>query len=218
MKNISWSILTCVLFLLMLPAKADPADSSTTERRTDKKISLKSSKPAILTTQAFQSHVWFHSIDIRLSGDINANGFYHRLEVEFDADTDLAYQPVFAEYTLLPGYGGERLYYTSSVFELYRQTADDWFAIDTVLENRFAADYYLLTVRLFDANTGYLLAELSGFDNTALDNLPLEDYGRDSFIPSTTTVEVSAGSTGILLLLALCLLVLQRVYPAGLRR
>jgi hypothetical protein len=217
MKKFTLCILTSLLALIVLPATASFADSSTTELRSTNTPSLKSSKQAVVTTQAYQSHVWFHSIDIILSGDLNANGYYHRLQVEFDADTSKSYQAVFAEFTLLPRFGKERVYYTSSVFELFRQSADDWLAIDTVLDNRFAADDYLLTVRLFDANTGYMLAEISGFDNLSLNDLPLEDYARDSFIRSSS-VTVSAGTTGILLLLALCLMFCQRFYHVKHRR
>ena len=149
-----------------------------------------------------------------LSGDINANGYYHRLEVELDADTSVPYQQVFAEFSLLPGHGAERLYYTSSVFELYGESADDWLAIDTVLEHQFAPDDYLLTVRLYDAASGYLLAEISGFDDVSLDYIPLEDYNRDSYTGGSS-VEVSGGSAGILLICALCLLLWQRRYATG---
>ncbi|HEY0922757.1 choice-of-anchor H family protein [Rheinheimera pacifica] len=210
MKNISFSLLSCLLLWLAVPATASTTDSSTTERRSEHKPLLKSVKDTKVTTQAYQSHVWFHSVDVFISGDLNANGYYHRLEVELDADTSLPYQQVFAEFTLLPSYGDERVYYTSSVFELYRQSPDDWLAIDTVLENRFAPDDYLLTIRLFDAATGYLLAEISGFDDANLDYIPLEDYNRDSYIRSSVTVEASGGATGILLLLVLCLLSGQR--------
>jgi hypothetical protein len=212
MKNISLYMISCVWLLFTLPVSADTSDSLTTERRSYTKPSLKSVKDSVVTTQSYQSHVWFDSVDIRLSGDLNANGYFHRLEVEFDADTSVSYQPVFAEFSLLPSRGNERVYYTSSIFELYRQSADDWLAIDTVLQNRFAADNYLLTIRLFDANTGYLLAEISGFDDINLDYIPLEDYGRDSFIPSSTTVQVSAGTTGIIFLLTLCFVAYQRRY------
>jgi hypothetical protein len=210
MKNISLSLLSCLLLWFAAPIEAGSADSTTTERRNEHKPLLKSVKDTRVTTQAYQSHVWFHSVDVFISGDLNDNGYYHRLEVELDADTSVSYQQVFAEFTLLPTYGDERVYYTSSVFELYGQSPDDWLAIDTVLENRFAPDDYLLTVRLFNAATGYLLAEISGFDDANLDYIPLEDYNRDSYIGSSTTVEASGGATGILLLLVLCLLSGQR--------
>ena len=204
-------IINCLLIpALMLLALTVGATPLTVEQHGNilsaaGKVKLLQSQP-----QGYQSHAWFHSVSLYLSGDINANGYYHRLEVEFDADTELNYQPVFAEFSLLPSYGSERIFYTSSVFELYRDSANDWLAIDTILDQRFAPDQYLLTVRLFDANTGYLLAEISGFDDSNLDLLALEDYDRDSYIDTTTTVEVSAGSTGIMALLTLCCLIIRR--------
>lgn len=200
----------CLITILCLLSIDALALSQSSERRAEQRPALNSSNSGQSSIQAYQSHVWFHRIDLVLSGDINANGYYHRLEVEFDADTSLNYQQVFAEFSLLPSYGSERIYYTSSVFELYRDSPDDWLAIDTVLDQRYAADKYLLTVRLYDASTGYLLAEISGFDDINLDLLPLEDYSRDSYIDSSTTVEVSAGNTGIAALVALCLLLLLR--------
>ena len=195
---------------LMLLAVAVSATPLTVEQHGNMLSAPGKTKLLQSQPQSYQSHVWFHSVNLYLSGDINANGYYHRLEVEFDADTELFYQPVFAEFSLLPSYGNERIFYTSSVFELSRDSANDWLAIDTILDQRFAPDQYLLTVRLFDANTGYLVAEISGFDDSNLDLLALEDYDRDSYIDTTTTVEVSAGSTGIMALLTLCCLIICR--------
>jgi len=214
MKNICLTLFSVMIFTLAAPASAS-SDSRTTELHGSGKSLLKVQKDTVVTTQAYQSHVWFHSVDIVLSGDINNNGYFHRLQVDIDADTSLAYQPVFAEFSLLPSHGGEKVYYTSSVFELFGQSGDDWLLADTILEQRFAPDQYLLTIRLFDANTGYLLAEISGFDDANLDYLALEDYGYDSHVPVTNTVEVHGGQTGILLLLALCLVLGYRVYAVN---
>ncbi|MDX5406162.1 MAG: choice-of-anchor H family protein [Chromatiaceae bacterium] len=212
MKNFSLLLFTALW--LCWPGQGESSESSnlTIERRSDTPISLKHNKSTNVTTQSYQSDVWFYSVDLYLSGDRNANGYFHRLEVELDADTSAAYQAVFAEFSLLPSYGDERIFYTSSVFELYRQSPDDWLAIDTVLQSQFAADEYLLIVRLYDANTGYLLAEVSGFDDTNLDLLALEDITRDSRVQTSTTVAVSGGSAGIFSLLAVCLLAGWRYY------
>ena len=204
MNTFSRTLASLLLCAVALPVFA--ADSQTTEQRGNPVLQLKAQKAPMVTTQSYQSYAWFHSVNLTLSGDINNNGYFHRLEVEIDADTSEPYLQVFAEYTLLPSYGDERLYYTSSVFELYRQSADDWLAIDTVLEDSFAPDDYLLTVRLFDAATGYMIAEISGFDDDNLDYLALEDYNRDSYVPVTSTVEVQGGSTGMFFVIALCLI------------
>lgn len=216
MKNIRHTLLS---LLLLLPAVAVSADSLTTERTGNTAafpLKLDAIKPQAATVQSYQTDVWFHRVELAYSGDLNGNGYHHRLEIEIDADTSAPYRQVFAEFSLLPSYGNERIFYTSSVFELFRQSSNDWLAIDTILESRFAPDDYLLTVRLFDAATGYLVAEISGFDNSQLDYIPLEDYGHDSYIEQPT-VEVSGGSTGIYALLTLCLMLMlrRRILPSG---
>lgn len=202
-------ISTLVTALILLTSHNAVASNTTEQHGAGRALAQSNPKSSALTVQSYQSHVWFHRVDLYLSGDINHNGFYHRLEVELDADTSMPYLPVFAEFSLLSSNGTERVYYTSSVFELFRDSADDWLSIDTILEQHYRADEYLLTIRLFDANTGYLVAEISGFDDVNLDYLALEDLQRDRH-QSTTTIEASAGSTGIVLMLGLSLLMLVR--------
>lgn len=188
------------------------ADSISKEVRTQQQSGVMqiSKAQGSAVNQSYQSDVWFHSIDISLSRDDNYNGYFQQLYVEFDADSDYAYQQVFAELSLTPDYGNERIYYTSSVFELFGQSSNDWLGIETDLEHHYPTNFYLLTIRIFDANTGYLLAEASGYDLSALDALALEDYQRDR-IQTSSSVEVSAGSTGVVVLLGLCLLFFRRV-------
>ncbi|KKO44900.1 hypothetical protein WG68_13835 [Arsukibacterium ikkense] len=186
------------------------ANSVSTELRSQQQTSMQTAKVrSAAVNQSFQSDVWFHSIDISLARDDNSNGYFHQLYVEFDADTDRAYRQVFAEFSLTPDFGREHVYYTSSVFELFRQSSNDWLAVETDLQHRYPANFYLLTIRIFDANSGYLLAEASGYDLSALDALPLEDYQRDQ-VPTYSRVEVSAGGTGIAMLLGLCWLLIRR--------
>jgi hypothetical protein len=197
------------IMLLLLPL-VTWADSISTEYRSQQHPVMQTSKMKnTAVNQSYQSDVWFHSIDISLARDNNNNGYFHQLYVEFDAETDDAYRQVFAEFSLTPDYGNEQVYYTSSVFELFRQSSNDWLAIETDLQHQYPANFYLLTIRIFDANSGYLLAEASGYDLSALDALTLEDYQRDR-IRVSSSVEVSAGSTGLVFLLGLCLLLVRR--------
>tara|TARA_R110002126_G_scaffold172463_5_gene321209 strand:+ start:5032 stop:5664 length:633 start_codon:yes stop_codon:yes gene_type:complete len=203
-------IKTALILILSAPALVW-ADSISTEQRSNLQGKMQTTKAqSSAVNQSFQTDVWFHSIDISLARDENLNGYFHQLYVEFDADTEVAYRQVFAELSLTPDYGTERVYYTSSVFELFRQSSNDWLGIETELQNHYPANFYLLTIRLYDAANGYLLAEASGYDLTALDALTLEDYQRDQQRVSSS-VEVSAGSTGGAMLLALCLLLMRRL-------
>ncbi|WP_372625534.1 choice-of-anchor H family protein [Arsukibacterium sp.] len=196
--------------LLLLVPLLSLADSISNEVRSSQQAAMQINKAqGSAVNQSYQSDVWFHSIDISLAKDDNYNGYFHHLYVEFDVDTDYAYRQVFAELSLTPDYGSERIYYTSSVFELFNQSSNDWLGIETDLEHHYPTNFYLLTIRIFDANTGYLLAEASGYDLSALDALALEDYQRDRILTSSS-VEVSAGSTGVVLMLGLCLVFFRR--------
>ncbi|MDX1676546.1 choice-of-anchor H family protein [Arsukibacterium sp.] len=203
---------TATGLLLLLPVFSW-AEAISSELRSGQHTLIQSGKvQSHAVNQSYQSDVWFQRIDISLTRDDNANGYFHRLYVEFDADTDYAYQQVFAELSLTPDFGSERIYYTSSVFELFSDRSSDWLGIETDLQQQYPANLYLLTIRLFDAHTGYLLAEASGYDISALDALTLEDFQRDQIFSSS--VEVSAGSIGLLLIMALGLLQWRRLESA----
>ncbi|MCH8536195.1 MAG: choice-of-anchor H family protein [Alkalimonas sp.] len=203
-------ILALLLSTIATTAAAEQAPSAKTQEfyGAMEQDSQPLESAGLVRSQSFSTEVWFHSIDIELSGDLNNNGFYHQLYVEFDADTNRSSQAVFAEFSLQRANRPEQVFHTSSIFTLYGQSRDDWFAIDTTLEANYPSDYYTLIIRLYDASSGWLLAELSGYDEAALDLLPLEDYERDR-----QRVEVIAsygGSFGIFSLLGLSLLLWQR--------
>ena len=62
---------------------------------------------------------------------------------------------------------------------------------------------------LKDAQTGYVLAEMSGYDNQTMDRLALEDQQKDSYV-AVIVREESGGSLGILAVLGLSLLSVYR--------
>lgn len=172
-----------------------------------------SANRAMAVTQAFQSSAWFQKVDLTLRYDINNNGFYSQLYIRFDAHTDDNTQPVYAIYSLIDSAGTERVIHTSSIFTLYGQSTQDWFAIETDLA-QLRTGYYKLMIELVDARTGYLLAEISGYDNDSLDGLPLEDQRRDEAI-EVIVREESGGSLGVFSFLALSLVYFIRRKSLG---
>lgn len=158
--------------------------------------------------QAYQSTAWFQSLDLKLSHDQNNNGFFSRLTVRFDANTQFNSQPVYAIYSLINAQGLESRIHTSSIFTLYRQSSQDWFTIETDLQ-QLNRGFYKLKIQLRDANSGFLLAEMSGYDNLTMDRLALEDMQRDN--PITVIVkEESGGGIGVMMLLGLSLICFSR--------
>lgn len=168
-----------------------------------------STSRSLAVTQAYQSSAWFQSIDLTLRRDFNGNGFYSQLYVRFDAQTEYSSQPVYAIYSLISSNGVARRIHTSSIFTLYGQSSQDWFAVETDMSN-LAQDYYKLKIQLVDAQSGYLLAEMTGYDNRTLDRLALEDQQKDSYSQVVVVHEESGGSFGIFTLLGLSCVYLSR--------
>lgn len=144
--------------------------------------------------QSVENNVWFDTIDISFESDVNNNGFYHGLYVRFDADTNYTSVPVYAHFALKRAGAPEVIIHTSSVFTLYGTSAEDWFAIESELLHSLPPSYYDLVIRIYDADYNDLLAEISGFDEPALAELPLEDYSYDK--PQVVIVEEDSGSLG----------------------
>lgn len=201
-------LLSALLLVSAASFSVDQPISSTTEQRGTDHAEVTSKPMPVVRAQSYSTDVWFQRIELELSGDHNANGFYHQLYLRFDADTNRSSKAVWAEFSLNRAGRPEQLLHISSIFTLYRQSRNDWFAIDTLLEENYPTDYYDLTIRLYDASTGWLLAEISGYDEVILADLPLEDYRRDQQV--VTVVESYGGSLGILALLGLSLLLWRR--------
>ena len=142
--------------------------------------------------QSVENNVWFDTIDISFESDLNNNGFYHNVYVRFDADTNYSSVPVYAHFALKRAGSPEVIIHTSSVFTLYGTSAEDWFSIESELLHSLPPAYYDLVIRIYDADYNDLLAEISGFDEPALAELPLEDLSYDE--PQVVIVEEDSGS------------------------
>jgi hypothetical protein len=158
--------------------------------------------------QRIENNVWFDSIDISFDSDINRNGFYHSLYIRFDADTNYSAVPVYAHFALKRPGAPEVIIHTSSIFTLRGTSAEDWFAIESELLHSLPPAYYDLVIRIYDADYNDLLAEISGFDEAALAQLPLEDYSFDK--PAVVIVEEHSGSLAGFSLMALAIAALVR--------
>lgn len=158
--------------------------------------------------QSVENNVWFDTIDISFDSDLNKNGFYHGLYVRFDADTNYESVPVYVHFALKRAGAPEVIIHTSSVFTLYGTSADDWFAIESELLHSLPPAYYDLVIRVYDADYNDLLAEISGFDEPALAELPLEDFSYDK--PQVVIVEEDSGSVGWFSLIGLVGVALTR--------
>jgi len=186
-----------------LPTREIHADASVTAANTD----ASTAPSAITLNQDFSSSSWFDSVDLTLRNDFDGDRFYSQLSVRFNANTQYTEQPVYAVYSLI-GSGVNRIFHTSSIFTLYGSSKTDWFAIDADMRD-LPRGYYKLKITLRDARNGATLAEISGYEAAALNNLALEDNFADT--PVTVIVhESSGGSFGFFWPVALSWLYLKR--------
>ena len=186
-----------------LPTREMHLDASVVAANTD----AATAPAAITLNQDFSSSSWFDSVDLTLRRDLDGDRFYSQLYVRFDANTQYTEQPVYAVYSLI-GAGLNRVFHTSSIFTLYGSSKTDWFAIEADMRD-LPRGYYKLKIELRDARSGLKLAEISGYEAAALNNLALEDGSADTPV-SVIVHETSGGSLGFFWPLALSWLYFKR--------
>lgn len=187
----------------------------TTERFNTTQVDLQKVPTASYSqamVQSYSSTAWFQSIDLALRHDDDGDGYYSQIRVRFDADSIYTRHPVYAVYSLINN-GYEQIIHTSSIFELNGGSRTDWFEITADLKN-LPRTMYWMRIQLRDAQSGMLLAEISGNDTAVLDRMPLEDQWLDN-PDQVVIVEESAGSAGFSSILLLGLAYLRRSRRKG---
>lgn len=131
---------------------------------------------------------WFYDADVKLFNDDDRDGYYHGIDLLFDADTIYEAADVYAVVYLSLEGGPWNEYAVTSDFTLYGATSDDEYVIVTELESGYPAGSYDLLIELYDAVDGSFLAEFGPVDTSALSFLPLEDFQRDAPIVEEVVV------------------------------
>jgi hypothetical protein len=151
---------------------------------------------------------WFHAVDVELFADEDRDGYFHGIDLLFDADTIYERADVYAV-LYLSREGGEWYEYAATdVFPLFGATSDDDFVVVSELLSGYPAGSYDILIELYDTWDDSFVADIGPETNPALGYLPLEDAGRDE-PPDVIVVEDGGGSADFptVLLLALTLAV-----------
>ncbi len=126
--------------------------------------------------------------------DEDLDGYYTRLEVEFDADTVYSSADVYAVLFLSLEGGPWNELTTTAIFEINGATGDDVYFVDTDLISGYPTGSYDVLIELYDAFDGAFVASIGPEDTTALFDLPLEDQIADQ--PGGGVVVVTEGGGG----------------------
>jgi len=174
------------------------------------------SKATLQTAQAPNTDFWFYSADVLLFNDHDDDGYYHGIDLLFDADTYFISADVYAVVYLSYEGGPWNEYAATEIFTLYGTESDDEFNIVTELLSGYPAGSYDLLIELFDAYDDSFVAYFGPDDTSELAFLPLEDADRDVVIvPDIIVVEDHHHHGGgavdgwLILMLGLAALLLQ---------
>ena len=162
---------------------------------------------------------WFYTADVELFNDHDRDGFYHGIDLLFDADTIYTFADVYAVVYLSQDGGPWNEYAVTDDFTLFGASADDEYIIVTELISGYPSGSYDILIELFDADTHEFLAWYGPEDTSELAFLPLEDAARDAPAPDEPDVIVvnnhrGGGATGGLFILVLGLVAVSGMLRA----
>jgi len=160
------------------------------------------------------------SASSKLLEDDDVDGYYNTFGIQFDADilfTDPEHRAdVYAEIYLSENGGPWVHLYTTDLFELQGDSADDEYEVITHLTQNYRPNQYNVLIDLYQAGSSHIAASYSSDDSDQLYALPLEsqefehDYDEDYYDDHH-----HGGSVNVYGLLLLCCLVGQRFFKTS---
>ncbi len=139
---------------------------------------------------------WFYSADIELFADDDRDGYYHGIDLWFDADTVYFSADVYAVVYLSLEGGPWIEYAETETFSIFGASGTDDYVIVTELLSGYPTGSYDVLIELFDAWDNSFVADLGPESTSELSFLPLEDAERDVPFTSSPPVAVSRGGGG----------------------
>lgn len=167
-----------------------------------------------VASQSASNDFWFYRADVVLFNDDDRDGYYHGIDLLFDADTWYDVADVYAAVFLSYEGGPWNEYAVTDDFSLYGATSDDEYVIVTELETGYPAGSYDILIELYDALDGAFLASYGPEDTSELAYLPLEDFQRDAPVVEEVVVIGHGGGGAAAALALLPLLRLRRRFVA----
>lgn len=151
---------------------------------------------------------WIFDADTRLLFDNDRDGYFTRLELDFNADTVFGSADVYAiVYVSRDGGPWEELT-TTTIFSIFGADASDEYFVDADLLSGYPSGSYDVLIELYDTFDGAFVAEFGPADSNELFDLPMEDQLIDSVVIGGPVVGIRQGGGGSTSLAFLALLLL----------
>lgn len=156
--------------------------------------------------QSPNTDFWIYAADVELFSDQDRDGYFHGIDLLFDADTVYTTAEVYAV-VYLSRDGGPWLEYSETEnFNIYGASGDDEYVIVSELLAGYPTGSYDVLIELFDAWDNAFVADFGPENSSELAFLPLEDSERDTPVAAPTPIVVSHGGGGSFDLAALTIL------------
>jgi len=147
------------------------------------------------TAQSANLDFWFFDADVQLFNDDDGDGFFHGIDLLFDADTIYSAAEVYAVVYLSLDFGPWNEYGVTEDFWIYGASGTDEYVLVTELMSGYPTGNYDLLIELYDAVDSSFLTSFGPDDTSALSFLSLEDFDRDATI-ADSPIAVSHGGGG----------------------
>ncbi len=147
------------------------------------------------TSQSINHDFWFYEADVVLFNDDDRDGYFHGIDLLFDADTIYSAAEVYAVVYLSLDFGPWNEYGVTEDFWIFGASGTDEYVLVTELKSGYPTGNYDLLIELFDAADHSFLASFGPEDTSALSFMPLEDYNKDAPIDDIP-VAISHGGGG----------------------
>ena len=140
-------------------------------------------------TESLNNLVEFEIFDpwVRLTGDLDSDGYFHRLKVTFDADTSATTETVYAKIYL--SHEGRDWYQVaeSELYEIHANSPDDTYEILAELIEGYQPGYYEVLIELHSLyHPDIVASRIVSVDEDGY-GIALEDLEHDERYRETTT-------------------------------
>ena len=149
-----------------------------------------------VTARSGNVNFWFYDADVVLFNDLDRDGYYFGIDLEFDAATHYGAAEVYAVLYLSYDYGPWEEYAETDDFTLFGASGTDSYIVETELVSGYPTGDYDILIELYAADDSAYLAGIGPGDTSELALLPLEDSVRDTPQAGGTQVVVSSGGGG----------------------
>lgn len=139
---------------------------------------------------------WFYAVDVDLFNDVDRDGYFHGIDILFDADTIYSIADVYVVAYLSYEGGPWNEYAVSEDITLFGSTSTDDYVLVTELLQGYPTGYYDVLLEMYDADTGLFLASIGPADSFELQSVPLEDSDLDRPLAAAPAVAVTRGGGG----------------------